>query len=261
MSILIMVTLILTGNLHAMEAGKNPFIRKFPIKEGIVTYTTRGNHRGSQVLYFSDFGQKQLLVENMQNDILQKKNRSRKVILTLPDARYIVYLKDNTAQKSIRLEKSLNTLFQKLIKKEQEKILANLQKTAPRSYENISGSCTEKSKEIAGYRCNEEQMDGIHTCSIAGGALTLEKKITLLGYNIDTFATKITAKKVDPKLFTLPKNIKILKTKDTTPQKAALIIDNLLNNPEGCQKGKENRSGENLHLMMYEEIQNLSKNF
>lgn len=254
--------LFMTDILFAVQHDQNPFIRKFPLQEGVITYATRGNHHGGQILYFSDYGRKQLLVEKMPNSILHKANGKERLTLILPDAKYIIDPKSGHALKSPRLEKTLYTLFQKLTKKEQQKILDNLQKTAPRSWENISGSCVKAVKKIAGYRCNEERIGGVRTCTIARGALPLEKRIELLGYTIDTFATKVTAQSIDPDYFKLPKDLTIVEGKERTDQKAERIIQNLLNDPKGCQKKiSGSRSGEDLHLMLYEEIQNLSKNF
>ncbi len=253
---------MMTGTTHLLFAGENPFIRKFPIREGVVTYTTRGNQQGSQILYFSEYGRKQLLVEKQQNDndIVQSASDKERVTLLLPDVKYLIYPEKKSAQKSLPLQKRLYDIFRKLTKQEQDKVLASLQKIAPRSYENISGSCFKEAKTIAGYRCNEELIGGIRSCTVANGGLTLEKRISLLGYSVDTFATEVKEKKVDPKIFTLPENLHIISDTQKSDPAPSKIIANLLSDPKGCRKRTGSGSGENLHLILYEEIKNLSGN-
>lgn len=254
-----LASLLLTTSL--LHADDNPFDGKFPIKEGVVTYAVRGNHTGSKILYFSDYGKKQLIVEKKLGGFLQKPAASEKIILIKSDEKYVVDMREDRATKSTTLRKKLYDRFQSLTKKEKENILENIQHAKPRSYRNIDGVCTPAAKEILGYPVTREEIDGMTQYSLANGTLVLETSVHLLGYDVDTFATSIQARKVDPKIFELPKGVKIVpQNEKNLERKAKKILHAWLTRKLTCQDRPQTTS-ENTRRIMFEEIKNLSEKF
>jgi len=257
--ILLLLIILHETPLYAKE---NPFITKFPLKEGIIHYAIRGNTNGTRILYFSDYGQKQLLVEEKTADILQHRKNQKSATLILPDAKYILDLKNHKAIKEDSLPSLLYKSYKKLTQKEQKRVLKNLKLLKGRSLHNLDGICILHAKKILDFWCNEEQIEGQTECSIANGALLLESSIDILGYKNKIFATKIESKKLDPTLFTLPKDFQITHSSEKTNTQK--IMKHLLSADEtlSCHPhNSRNHSGEELHKLMFEEIQNLSKHF
>jgi len=256
--------LLLLVSLHEapLFADENPFMTRFPLKEGVIHYAIRGNTNGTRLLYFKEFGAKQLIVEEKSADILQHRAQKKSVTLILPDAKYILDLQKHTAIKEENLPTVLYRKFQKLTPKQQHEVLKNLKLLKGRSLENQDGICILHAKKVLDFWCNEEQIEGETKCSIANGALVLESSIDILGYNTKMFATKIEAKELDPSLFELPKEFHITNASGKT--NTTQIMKHLLSANEtlSCQpQNSRNHSGEELHKLMFEEIQNLSKHF
>ena len=254
-----LVGLLLTTTL--LHADDNPFDGKFPIKEGVVTYAVRGNHTGSKILYFSDYGREQLIIEKKSGGFLQKHTASEKITLIKSDVKYVVDMRKNRAAKSSTLRKKLYTLFQSLTKKEKENILENIQHAKPRSYPNIDGICTPAAKEILGYPVTREEIDGITQYSLANGTLVLETSVHLLGYDVDTFATSIQTRKVDPKFFELPKDVTIVPQNEENLERKAKKILHAWSTRKLTCRDKLQTTSENTRRIMFEEIKNLSEKF
>ena len=256
--------LFLWTNTPQIFGEENPFVQKFPLKAGLIHYAIRGSRTGTRLLYFSDYGRKQLLIEKTDDNILQPQKQSGKVTLITPDGKYIIDTKKGIALKEPLLEAILYQKFQKLTKKEQQKILANIYLLKNRSLQNSNGICILHAKKVAGLWCNEEQINGKTQCSIAGGTLVLDSKIDILGYHVKVFVTSIEKKEIDPSHFTLPSDIQVLEKQTDMETHAKIILTQLRRGDKAllCQpKTAASSQGEELHQIMYEEIQNLSKNF
>jgi hypothetical protein len=256
-SLFLLLSLLATGKLYAKE---NPFVKPFPFKEGVITYITKGNQSGSSALYFRNYGKEQLMVENLSGTILDNPKNASRITLIKSDGKYIIDHKSDHADKVPLLTEALYKKFQKLTKREQEIILENLKKSSDRALEAIATPCTSMAKKIIGIDCTQEYIDGITTCTTSRGGLVLEKSVSLLGYHTYTFATKFQARKVDPKFFQLPEGLKVDEQDGDIDQKAQKVINTLLKHPDLCQTPKK-AEDEELHRFMFEEIQNLSKQF
>ncbi len=243
------------------SADQNPFVKPFPFKEGVITYAVRGNHKGSKTIYFSDYGRKQLIIENTHHSILQKISREKRVTLILPESKYIIDINHHHAEKTPLLSNILYKKFQKLTKRSQEKVLANFKKSNPRSVYNLDGSCISHAKTILGKPCTLENIDGIEQCSIARGALILEESLHLLGYHIEWFATSLQERKVDANLFRLPDDIHITVKKNHIDQEADKILTTLEKKALLCNKHAGGSATPHLQRVMFDEIKSLSESF
>ncbi len=260
-SVTVFTTLLFMMPTQTRAASENPFAVHFPVKEGVVYYAIRGSKRGAKLLYFKDYGEKQLLVERESSSFMGKGDHGDKVTLILPDAKYLLDTKHKVAQKIPKLSSELFRLYQKLSSSKKQKILSALKQRNGKSLENLDGSCLANAMKIAGLPCNEEEKAGRRICQ--NGALTLASEISILGFTVQTFATKIEVKKVDPALFRLPADFKIVSNpkKRTDAQK---IIRRLLSSQPitPCQKSRSQTEREaGLHEALYEEIHRLSTHF
>lgn len=259
-SALLCIALLFILPVSSCAGSDNPFAVHFPIKEGVVYYAVRGNQKGAKLLYFKDYGEKQLLIERQNTTFMKQKAHSNTIKLILPDAEYLLDTKRKIAHKIPKQSFELFRIYQKLSKKKQQKILSALQKGFGKSLDNLDGNCIANARKIAGITCNEEEKEGIHLCRNNG--LTLASEVSILGFNVKTFATKIEAKKVDPALFEIPSDFKIVSEpkKDTHTQK---IIRRLLSSQPvtPCRSAKTAPRKRELHEALYEEIHRLCAHF
>ncbi len=247
-----------TPVLHAME---NPFFKPFPFEEGVVYYAVRGSRSGSRTLYFRKFGRERLIVEKVSGSVLDGTKPLERVTLINADGKYIIDSDREHARKVPLLNQIVFEKFQKLTKEDQKKVLENLKKSSDRSFAAVGTPCSAHAKEIIGIACTQEQIEGVRTCSAAGGALLLEASVTLLGYHTYTFATAYRKEKLDAALFfTLPESIEVTSKSDALDRQAQRVIDTLLHHPDICREPRHAAS-EDLHQHMFEEIRNLSRQF
>lgn len=245
----------------ALFAAENPFVRHFPIKEGLITYIVRGTQSGSKRLYFSDYGEKQLLVENLAADIMHGRESIHRVTLILPDEKYLIDTDTRHAVKTPRLENLLYKKFQKLTKAQQRKILDNLQRNGDRALEGDGGACISHARRILGLSCSQEQVDGVSQCSVARGALVLDSSISLLGYRVETFATRYDKRSVDAAHFTLPADLNITDHTAEAEKHADAILARLQKPLPACRPAGTDTRPKPLQRMLFEEIENLSRSF
>ena len=247
-----------------LYGGENPFAVKFPMKEGIIHYAIRGNVQGTKLLYFTDYGKTRLIVEKTEGNILKHPDAKEKAVLIQNGIKYTI----DTAKKRIQKEPLFNTLlkekFTKLTKKEQQRILKNLRNFPDRSWKNLNHSCTTRAKKVADFWCTAEQIEGKTECSVAHGALVVDSSIDILGFHLKEFVTQVEHKAPPADIFQLPKNMPITQSgKDLSKDADAVLLK--LMQPDcsfSCQpRHVTTADKEELHSLMYREIQNLSKNF
>ncbi len=256
--------IFIVANQTVLFAEENPFFAKFPFKEGVIHYAIRGSITGAKLLYFKSYGRQQLIVTQKRGGILDRNKVEKRIILIDSGEKYLIDPEEGKTEKSYTLSEMLYRKFLKLTKKEQQRILDNLKQLPNRSYRNLKSDCIFKAKRVAGIWCNEEQIDGKRECSIAHGALILDATINILGYHVKEFATKIEEKELDDSLFTLPDNLKFTTATEDLPGDAELILRQLLdaNSSFACRHRQTNTGEhEELHRLIYSEIQTLSKNF
>jgi hypothetical protein len=247
-----------------LYAEINPFVNKFPLKEGVIHYVIRGNISGEKILYFKNYGKEQLIVIKRNNGILDLNKMKKGITLIQQGEKYSINLENNSIKKEKLLSTALYQKYKKLTKQEQKILLKKIRQLPDRSYRNLNSNCILHAKKIAGFWCNEEQIDGKTECSTAHGALLLDSTINILGYHVKEFATDIKAKKLNPALFEIPKDLPITYYSQDIDKKAETIIQYLLHtdNLLSCQPRRADATPkEELHQLMYNEIQNLSKNF
>ena len=247
-----------------LSAETNPFVSKFPLKEGIIHYVIRGNISGEKILYFKNYGKEQLIVTKRNSGILDLNKMKKSITLIQQGEKYTINLENNSIRKEKLLTTALYQKFKKLTQQDQKLLLKKIQQLPNRSYQNLNSNCILHAKKIAGFWCNEEQIDGKTECSTAHGALLLDSTINILGYHVKEFATNIEAKELNPALFEIPKDLAITSGSMDIDKKAETIIHYLLHtdNLLSCQPRRADATPkEELHQLMYNEIQNLSKNF
>lgn len=175
----------------SLQANQNPFHTKLPFKEGIIHYAITGSQTGSQITYIKDYGKKRLIYRKSYDKIMHADNLHETLIMITPEWTYSVNLHNKEAIKTSTLQHLLEEEFEGLTDKEQENILAHtssIQLGFPCISLPISGTVTEFTKE---------------------GHLALFSKTNILGYSVQTRATKIEIKALDKNIFDLPKEMKV----------------------------------------------------
>ncbi|RUM64304.1 MAG: hypothetical protein DSZ05_07645 [Sulfurospirillum sp.] len=247
-----------------LYGSQNPFAVRFPLKEGIIHYAIRGSVEGTKVLYFRDYGAKELIIEQTRGNILTHPKTKQKAVLIRDGEKYTIDLTKKEIRKEPLLTNLLEQKFRKLTQTEQKSVLKNLQNMPDRSWENLDRECISNAKKIENLWCTREQIEGKDQCSIAHGLLILDSDIDILGFHVKEFVTKIEDKSPDPQMFQLPPNIPVTKAEQDLSHTANQILKKLTdtNRSFACKTQKHTAADrEGLQQSMYREIQKLSKNF
>jgi len=248
----------------SLYGGENPFAVKFPMKEGIIHYAIRGSVKGTKVLYFTDYGKTRLIVEKTRGNILSHPGVKEKAVLIQNGVQYTIDLVKKRIQKEPIFNTILQEKFTKLTKKEQQRILTNLRNFPDRSWQNLNHDCTTHAKKVENFWCTEEQIEGKEECTVAHGALVVDSSVDILGFHVKEFVTQVEHKAPPADIFRLPKNMPVIQSGKNLSNDADAVLSKLMQ-PDcsfACQSRRVTTADkEELHSLMYREIQNLSKNF
>ncbi len=263
-SLFLLLLLLGLGKQSSLYGGENPFAVKFPMKEGIIHYAIRGSVQGTKLLYFTDYGKTRLIVEKTRGNILSHPGAEEKAVLIQNGVKYTIDLEKKRIHKEPLFNTLLKEKFTKLTPKEQQKILKNLKNFPDRSWQNLNHSCTTRAKKVADFWCTAEQIEGKIECSVAHGALVVDSSVDILGFHVKEFVTQVEHKAPPTDIFQLPKNMPVIQSDKDLSKDADAVLSKLIQ-PDcsfSCQPRRVTTADkEELHRLMYKEIQNLSKNF
>jgi len=234
-------------------ASSNLFDKNIDFKEGVVHYRVSGSETGSQTLYIKEYGKYKTLVTNTKSKFMRGQKSIKKIMYITPKYNYEVDLQSNSATKLPNLKYLLQEKLLKLPLKEREIVIKNLQKFKNRSILNLKGTVFPKAKKIAGYLCNRESIKGVTTYTAKNSDLILKTEANILGFHSNTVATSIEKTTLDPNIFKINKNIKIIPSEQKVREleKKADEIISFLQKPNTAAKT------EHLPITQKEDFQNI----
>ena len=205
--ILSIISFILVTNLLSQNT---PFWKPLPFKEGVIYYIVDGNEIGIETLYIKDYGKTTIRFTSKQSKIMFDQLYTEHITLSTPQWIYKIDLATNSAYKSTNILKLLNKEYSKLSKQDQKNIISNIKAYNFFLHDNINIQPTKTKNLILSNTCyNSLTFDGTLTCYFQNSDIYLKSQIDIFGFSSKTQAINIEIKKIDDKVFKLPKNLSI----------------------------------------------------
>ncbi|VVS95125.1 hypothetical protein [Desulfoluna spongiiphila] len=192
--------LFLSAPVHAVE---NPWTRKLPFKEAVVTYEISGTMQGKETVYVKDHGRTTAAYHTESGSSFGVPMNSRELTLTTPEWVYTVDLGDNTGTRQINPKKVIEEEFGRLSRKEQKKLVKNSDKMGITMVGDMSGSVEKKAVKLKGYACDKVTALGIETFTLAGTDFPMKVSGSIMGMQIHEEVTRIEKKRVPTEKFAL----------------------------------------------------------
>jgi len=194
----------------AILASSNVFDKNIDFKEGIIHYRVSGSEAGTKTLYIKEYGKYRTIFTNTKSKFMRDQKTIKKITYITPKWNYEVDLENNTTIKLPNLKYLLQEKLLNLPLRKREKVVKNFKKLHNKSILNLKGLVFPKAKKIAGYLCNRESIKGITTYTAQDSDLILKTEANILGFHSNSIATSIEKKSLDPKIFEISKNLKII---------------------------------------------------
>lgn len=214
------LVLLLTSSAFCIE---NPWTRKLPFKEGMVSYEISGTMKGSENVYVKDYGRTTASYRTEITAMFGMSNESRELTLTTPDWVYTVDLADNTGTKQVNPKKVIMKKFNRLSPAEQKKLVKNSEELGVAMVGDMSGSVEKNAEKILGYKCDKVTAMGIDSYTLTGTDFPVKVSGSLMGVTVSEIATKIDQGHVDDSKFKLPAGADI----DHDPEADRVIRDQI----------------------------------
>jgi len=220
-----------------VTAESNPWSRKLPFEQAVITYEISGMESGSEVLYIKDFGRTTARHRQTSIKMLGVIQARSSVEITTADWIYSFDLHDKAGSKSVNPRKLMVEEYNKLSEADQKKVSDNAQKMANVFTEGMQGRVEQNAKEILGYSCDRISAMGSTIYSIHGTGINLLSVTDLMGVKMKSVATSINKKGVDDKYFEFPPGITLKHDReaDEMAQMMAQQTISALRDPEGVK--------------------------
>ena len=218
-----------------VTAESNPWSRKLPFEQAVITYEISGMESGSEVLYIKDFGRTTARHRQTSIKMLGVIQTRSSIKITTADWIYSFDLHDGTGSKSVNPQKLMVEEYDRLSEADQKKVSDNAQKMANVFTEGMQGNVEQNAKEILGYSCDRISTMGSTIYSIHDTGINLLSETDLMGVKMKSVATSINKQGADNKYFEFPPGIipKHDREADQMSQMIAQQTISALRDPEG----------------------------
>ena len=204
----LMLVLILAAASSAW-CIENPWTRKLPFKQGVVTYEISGTMKGSEQVFVKDHGATTAAYRTEVSTMFGMTQETRELTLTTPDWVYSVDLSDNSGTRQVNPKKIIQEKFDALSRTEQKKLVKNSEELGVAMVGDMSGSVEKKALKLLGYKCDKGTAMGIDAYTLSGTDFPMKVTGSLMGVTISEIATKIDKQRVDEAKFKLPEGAQI----------------------------------------------------
>lgn len=204
--LILMLLLILASTAFGVE---NPWTRKLPFKEGVVSYEISGTMKGSQTVYVKNHGATTAAYRTELTTMMGMTDESRELTLTTPDWVFTVDLEDNTGSKQINPKKVIMEKFNQLSKSEQKKLVKNSEELGIAMVGGMSGTVEKKAEKILGFKCDKVTVMGFDSYIITGTDFPMKVSGSLMGMTLSETATSIDKERVAASKFKIPEGAHI----------------------------------------------------
>ena len=191
----------------ATFAESNPWARKLPFEQAVISYELSGVETGQEILYIRDHGNKRARYRTTSTTMFGITQKSSTVEIATPDWIYSFDLEEGTGSKSINPQKLMIEEYNKLTDAEKKKVNDNAEKMAGSVMGGLQGDMEQNVKEIFGYTCDRVTVMGSTVYTIHGTGISLSSESDLMGIKMKRIATSMKKKGADEKYFEFPQGI------------------------------------------------------
>lgn len=188
-------------------ADENPWQKKLPFKEAVITYELSGLENGEEVLYIRDWGRQTARHRTTWTTVLGIRQVSRSLEIITPEWLYAFDLQEETGTKSINPQKLMLDEYQKLSAADRQKVAENAQKTATVFTGGMQESVEYNAKEILGYLCDRTSGMGTTVYTIHDTPISLYSESNIMGISLKSVAISVNKQSVDEQFFQFPEHI------------------------------------------------------
>jgi len=226
--------ILLTPSLMSAEPD-NPWNRKLPFEQAVITYEIIGLESGREVLYLRDFGTTTARHRETSTTVLGITQKNSSVEITTPDWIYFFDLQQKTGSKSVNPQKLMIEEYDKLSTDEKKKISDNARGMANMLMGGLQGSVEPNVKQLLGYSCDRTTALGSTVYFIHDTGISLLSETDLLGIKMKIVATSIQETGAEKRYFEFPEGIVVQHDKeaDRMAQMIAQQSMSALKDPEG----------------------------
>ncbi len=232
--LIVAAVLLLIPSLMCAQAD-NPWNRKLPFEQAVITYEIIGLESGREVLYLRDFGTTTARHRQTITTVLGLTQKNSSVEITTPDWIYVFDLEEKTGSKSVNPQKLMIEEYDKLSADEKKKVSDNVRGMATIIMGGLQGSVEPNVKQILGYSCDRTTALGSTVYYIHDTGISLLSETDLMGIKMKIVATSVQETGAEQRYFEFPEGIVVQHNKEAD-QLAQMIAQQsmaALKDPEG----------------------------
>ena len=185
----VLILVLLAPSLTAAEP--NPWLRRLPFEQAVITYQISGMETGQEILYIRDYGERTARYRETSATILGIAQKSSTVEITTPEWIYLFDLREGTGTKSVNPVQLMIDEYDKLTPAEKEKVAGRAEKMAGILSIGLPGTVEEHAREILGLSCDRLKALGSTIYAIHGTGITLLSEIDVMGITVKSAAIAI----------------------------------------------------------------------
>ena len=200
-----LIILLLAPSLTMAEP--NPWLRRLPFEQAVITYEISGMETGQEILYIRDYGEHTARHRETSATILGITQKSSSLEITTPEWIYHFDLRQGSGTKSVNPVQLMIDEYNNLSPAEKEKVTVQAEKMAGILSTGLPGSVEEHAREILGFSCDRLEALGSTIYTIHGTGIGLLSETDVMGITVKSMATSIEKSGADLKYFAFPQGI------------------------------------------------------
>lgn len=187
-----------------LQAEANPWTRKLPFEQAVITYELSGMESGEEILYIRDYGLETARYRTTSTTMLGLTQKRSSIEITTPDWLYSFDLQEGKGTKSINPRKLMIEEFEKLSDDEKKKVKENSEKMAGAVSAGLHGDLEPNVEKILGYACDRVRAIGSTIYMIHGTGIYLYSETDLMGIKMKSVAVSLELQGAEQKYFEFP---------------------------------------------------------
>ncbi len=235
-----LIIFLLSSPVLAQE--KNPWDRKLPFKEAIISYRITGTQVGNSTVYVKDHGKTSAIYRNATTTVMGFTNQEDTLNIITPDWIYDIDLNSKKGSKQTNPEKYFIEEYNNLSAAEQKKVAINVEKMGMGTVTGMDGQIIKNAVKILGYNCDKVTMMGVTVYSINDTNLPLKTETDMMGMKFSEVATKIAKGSVLAAKFAIPASVQVTHqpaAEEMAKSHAKMTIQNLLEGKQPSDRMKQ----------------------
>jgi len=243
---LVIPVLLFSSLLSATDAqAADPWERKAPFKNAVITYEVSGTSHGEETLYLRDWGRERVRVVKSSAKILFVTQETNTITITTPQNVTEIDLDEKSGKRMVNPTVYLKAEYEKLSEKEKKQVMDNARKMGT----SMGGQYQPNAEKINGYLCDRTTIMGSSVWNIHMSSIMLKSESSIMG--ITTNIKVVSLKTVSPpsSLFSPPADVTIVpataEEEEESKNVAKMTID-WLKDPDSAKR-MESLKEQSLH--------------